>query len=200
MGNDVRFDVRENLRDIVRKFESSTREQVAAALPRALNRTLTTTRAAAARLLGKGYPGMKAATLKRQIKFTRASKALPTAVLTFSGRRFRLYGNFNVRTRNTRYGTGVPQGARLPANLLTGDNRPVSGADAVKMFLARSGRNGRPNFWLRLGRDRMPITVVVVRGLAGAYVQEKIDQALIPIARDRFVVAITQELKFRTGA
>jgi hypothetical protein len=198
MAASVVFDVRGSLRESLKRFEGAVNADIERAVPRALNRTLTTVRAASARQLAKFYPGLKRSTLKRQIKFKRATVSSQTASLTFSGKRFRLFGNFNVRRKQFRWGTGIAPSARLPGFLERGDGTPITPEDLNRVFLQRP-KGGAANWWLREGKARMPISVVVVRGLSAAFVEGQVASALGPVARARFMRALEQELKFRTG-
>lgn len=167
-----------------------TAERMKAAV-RALNRTLTTVRAEGARDMGLAYRGLKISAIKRQMRFKRASQAHPAAVLTFSNRRFRLFGNW--RTTQTRRGVRT---GRLPFRLETGGGRRLDPEALRHAFLQRS-RQGTANVWLRAGKERYPIEVIVAPSLAEAFVERAIGEALSRRARARFGAVFQQEAKFR---
>lgn len=195
----VRFDVRNNAAEIAARFERAAQQDIERARVAAINRAVTTVRAEASRRLAPAYPGLRASKLKARITFKRASRAAPTAVITFSNRRFGLWAQFNVRTRNTRYGTGVAPGARLPEVLVSGANVTLTEAQRGRIFLARSRNHNRPNFWTRQGPQRMPIDVVLVPALASTYRARGLEAQLTTVAAKRFATVFAQQLKFRTG-
>jgi len=160
---------------------------------RALNRTMTTVRAEAARAMAREYEGLKIGTLKRQMRFKRATASEADASITFSNRRFRLYGNWNVRhSRGQRVRL-----ARLPFRVETGEGRRLDPAALSGAFLQRAKSNGTPNVFLRVGRARYPITALVAPSLSSAFVERQVGEKLARIARTRFAVVFAQELKFR---
>jgi hypothetical protein len=160
---------------------------------RALNRTMTTVRAEAARAMAREYEGLKIGTLKRQMRFKRATASEAAASITFSNRRFRLYGNWSLRhSRGQRVRT-----ARLPFRVETGEGRRLDPAALRDAFIQRAKSNGAPNLFLRAGRERYPITVLVAPSLSSAFVERQVGEKLARIARTRFAVVFAQELKFR---
>ena len=175
---------------------------------RTLNRTMTTVRAEGAREMAGIYPGLKIRTIKAQMKFARATRGRPEAVITFSGKRFRLFGNWpltktvtakGVRTRlrgfgSARAGVALP---RLPFRVETGDGVAVSAAELRQAFIQRAASSGVPNVFIRTGRGRYPISVLVAPSLAAAFVEKGIGDALSRSARMRFETVFVQEAKFR---
>lgn len=188
----ITIDVQHNLRELTARLDLLPKEVMASAV-RSLNRTLTTVRAEAARDMAAEYRGLKVGTLKRQMKFKRATRMEPVASITFSNKRFRLYGNWNIRHSG---GQHLRLG-RLPFRLETGDGRQIGDAELRGAFIQRARLNGQPNVFLRTGRDRYPIAVLVAPSLAAAFVERSVGKRLATVARDRFLVVLQQEAKFQ---
>jgi len=190
-----KLDIRHDMNRLVADLGLLKAEILPAAVS-ALNKTLTTVRAQAARALRDEYPGFKAAVLKRQMRFKRASRLEPSAVLTFSNKRLRLFGNRRLSLIQTRYGTGVRLG-KLPFRLEAADGRAIDPQDLQRAFVQRSRATSVPNVWLRAGKARLPIDVVLAPSLSSAVVEKRIGEALLRVARSRFAVVFAQEGKFR---
>lgn len=188
----ITVDVQHSLRALTARLDLVPKEVMAAAV-RSLNRTMTTVRAEAARDMAAEFRGLKIGTLKRQMKFKRATRSEPVASITFSNKRFRLYGNWNIRHSG---GKHLRLG-RLPFRLETGDGRQIGDAELRSAFIQRARTNGVPNVFLRTGRARYPIAVLVAPSLAAAYVERAIGRRLAQVARDRFAVVLQQEAKFQ---
>lgn len=203
-----KIEIRHTLDEYTRRLGLLQGERMQAAV-RTLNRTLTTVRAEGARSMSREYPGLKIGTLKRQMKFERASRTKPEAALVFSGKRFRLFGNWpiaktltatgvRVRLRGLQKGRGgISVPARLPFRVETGDGKPVSIAQLRQAFIQRPRSGGQPNVFVRSGRDRYPIEVLVAPSLAAAFIERGIGDALSRTARQRFEVVFQQEAQFR---
>ena len=189
------LDIRHDMNRLVADLGLMKAEILPAAVS-ALNKTLTTVRAQAARALRDEYPGFKASVLKRQMRFKRASRLEPRAVLTFSNKRLRLFGNKRLSLVQTRYGTGVRLG-KLPFRLETADGSAIDPADLRRAFVQRSRASRVPNVWLRKGKALLPIDVVLAPSLSSAVVEKRIGEALLRVARTRFAVVFAQEGRFR---
>src|SRR5262245_54828359 len=92
---------------------------------RARNRSMVSAKADAAKRMSPDLGGIKVGTIKFQIKQKSATQAAPLASLEFSNKRFRLFGNFNLKLLNSKYGTGVRLG-RMPYRLEFADGTAVT--------------------------------------------------------------------------
>jgi hypothetical protein len=192
-------DIRHDMEGLSARLGLIAKEHQAAAV-RALNRTMTTVRAESARALGREYRGLKIGAIKSRIRQLRADRSNLRAVLVYSGKRMRL-SNFRLGLRSTRWGTGV-QTSGLPARILrvdaiSGRARPVTAAELRSAFVQRARQNATPNVWLRQGKESMPIDVLVVPSLSETLVQQRIGEAMLLLARARFLVVFAQEAKFQ---
>lgn len=187
------LNVRHDLQRLEARLGAYPRERMIAAV-RAFNRAMTTVRAEGARSMAAELPGLKIGTIKRQMKQRRATQANPVAVLEFTAKRFRLFGNF--ADRQTR--RGVPL-RRMPWRLENLEGEEVRPAALAHAFIQRARVSGVPNVWLRtsLVGKRYPISAVLAPSLASAFVQRRIGQALLRIGRARLAVVLEQEMKFR---
>ena len=170
-------------------------QELLAADVRAKNRTASSSRTEAVRLLRVLLPGIKAGTLRRQLKITRASRSVPRATLEFSAKRLRLFGNVPLQRIASKYGTGARLG-RLPFRIELADGTPISAAQLTRMFIQRSS-SGRSNVWVREGSKSRPIQAVVTGTLSRAYREEGVGSAVISFGRARFRTVLTQEFRYR---
>lgn len=159
---------------------------------RAKNRAATSTRALAVRRLQQDLPGLKAGAIRRQLKIIRATRANPRAVLEFSAKRFRLFGNFN--TRQTKGGV---RASRLPWRLEDLDGDIIPPQVLAHAFIQRSTRTGVPNVWIRVNKMRYPITALLASSLATAFNKRGLGVELIAYGRGRFRAVFAQEMKYR---
>lgn len=199
MGNDLSFNMRSDLKKAVAEFRVRTEAEMRAAASRAINRSLTTARAESVRALRKHYPGLKAKAVRSRILMRRARRNELTGVLTFSGKRFGYFGNFQVGLVQTPYGTGIKPAGRLPFGLQTALGDKLARGDLKSAFVQRSRRGRRAAVWLRVGKRSMPITPVVALGVSSALVQQRIDRLVVRVVRRRFETVLRQEMKFRKG-
>ncbi len=186
------FRVTHNVAGLARRVQLSAVEFRRASV-RALNKTMTTVRAEGARELADLYPGIKIGTIKARISMDRATAARSSGALSFSGKRFRLYGNWvNAQTK-----TGVRLGAsRRPWRLETLDGTVVTEDALAHAFIQRSTKTGKPHVWIRVGAARYPITALLGSSLAEAFDKKGIGPKLIRISKDRFAVIFQQEARF----
>ena len=193
-----RIDIRHDMERLSWQLGLLANEQMPAAI-RAMNRSLTTVRAEAARTLSEHYAGLRVFAIRRRIRFFRASRQKPNAVLRFGTQRFRLI-NWNVRQTRTGVVGRIPPGLmRLDA--FDGKSSPVSPAQLRHAFIRTSRSKFNPrglaNVWLRQGKDRTPIDVVVSPSLSETLAAQHINAALARRAQERFAVVFLQEAKFR---
>lgn len=185
----ISIDIRHDLGALAERLGLLAKERQAAAVS-ALNKTLTTVRARAARDLARDYAGLKVGVLKKQLRFRRATRSEARAVLTFGNRRFRL---INWRVRQSPGGVR----GRLPWALETGDGQPIPAAQLRHAFIQRATTNGVENVFLRAGRARYPLHVLLAPSLSYTVVQKRLNTALSRFARERFAVVFQQDAKFR---
>ncbi len=185
------IDVRHDLKRLSADLALLPKETMAAAV-RALNRTMITVRAEAARTLRVELPRVKVSALKARIKLQRASRERPVAALTFSGRRFALYGNFGMRTLS---GFGV-RFSKLPWRIETISGDTVTPEMLARAFRQRSRRGGRASVFARHTKVRESFEILVAPGVARAFAERGIGDALVQVTRDRFAIVFQQEAKF----
>lgn len=186
---------RHDLRRLERALGLYPKEVMAAAV-RAKNRSMTSARDQGARRVQQDLGGIKIGTIKRQLKRLRASAARPMAVLEFSEKRFRAFGNLTVRQIATKWGTGARIG-RLPFRLELADGTPVSAEQMRRFFLQRTRSTGRVNVWVREGTRSHPFHSVVVPSLAHVFRERGLGDFVADVWRERFAVVFRQEAKFR---
>lgn len=188
---DLRVDVRHQLASLADRIALLPEERLLAGV-RAANRTMTTVRAQASRALRPEYPGIKAAQIKARMPLKRATRSEPIAAITFSGKRFTLYGGFGMRA----LGKWGVRFSKLPWRIET-----VSGEEVSPQMLQRAFRNrgtgGRAQVFSRHTKVRTSHEVLVAPGLARAIVERHHGEALRNFARSRFMVVFFQEAKYR---
>jgi hypothetical protein len=185
------INVKHDLAELSARLGLMQQERMAAAV-RAANRTMTTVRKRAADDLKKEYPGLRVSQLKARMKLTRATRQTPVAAVTFSGRRIALFGNFGMRSVG-RWGARF---SKLPWRLETISGEPVTQEMLARAFRQR-GPGGRASVFARHTKVRTSHEVLLAPGVARALVEQKIGDALVRFARDRFSVVFVQEAKFR---
>jgi hypothetical protein len=187
-----RVDVRHDLARLELNLGLYADERLRAAV-RAANRTMTTARADAARRLKEDYAGLKISQLKARLKLQRATASRPVAAITFSGRRFALYGNFGMRAAG-QWGVGF---RGLPWRLETVSGEEVTPEMLRRAFRQRSRRSGRADVFSRLGPKRASFELVLAPGLARAFSERKVGEATVRAIETRFPVVFRQEARFR---
>lgn len=179
----------------LRALEAALREYPRALLQadvRTKNRTAAATRTEAVRRLRAELPGLKAGVIRRQMKIVRATSTNPRALLEFTAKRFRLFGNFNAR--QTKGGVRV---SRLPWRIETLDGDIVPPQILAHAFIQRGRRSGVPHVWIRVGPQRYPITALLGSSLATAFKQRGLGSELIAFGRSRFRIVFGQEMRYR---
>lgn len=183
------IDVKHDLAGLSARLGLLAKERVAASV-RALNRTMTTVRAQGARDLAKEYPGLKIAAIKKRMRFQRATRSSMRAFVDFSGKRFRLT---NWAVRQTKTGVRL----RMPWGIVTGGGGAIPADRLRNAFLQVATTNGVRNVFLRVGKQRYPLHVLLAPGLAEAFRERRVGARLTRFARARFSVVFQQEAKFR---
>lgn len=116
----------------------------------------------------------------------RATSGDLRAAVIFSARRLRLA---NWRVRQTKQ--GVVFGGRGPARIMTGAGRELSREDLRRAFIQYP--RGVRNAWLRVGKARYPIDVLVTPSLSETVVKKALLPRLERRARERFLIVLEQE-------
>lgn len=190
------IDVRTNAGAVILELQRYGTNVKEGAIVRALNRTLTTVRLEAQKIL-QPEVGLPAMQVRRQILFTRATKATLKALLRFSNKRIRL----------TRYDARqMADGVKLrgPKYLIA---KPTWGAAEYELtleqlrhaFIVASRRNNPGNalnVWLREGRERYPLILLLAPSLSDVFVRSAIGKSMVAVAQRRFAEVIAQELRF----
>ena len=185
-----------DLRGLEARLRLHPKELLAADV-RTRNRVASSSRTHAVRLLRPELAGLKAGTIRRQLKITRATGARPVATLEFSAKRLRVFGNVALRLIATKWGTGARLG-RLPFRLELADGSPVTAEQMSRFFIQRT-RSGRPNVLVREGRKSTPIQAVVLPSPSHAFRERGVGAQTIAYGRGRFRVVFAQEMKFRVS-
>lgn len=182
--------VQHNLDSLGRALELSADEALAAGV-RSMNRAATTVRAESVRHIAEFLPGLKLASIRRQTKIDRASNTTRRAIIEISAKRFRLYSNFT--TRQSKH--GVPL-RRFPWRMESADGEEISPAELRKAFIQRGRQSGRPNVWVRLGKQRFPITAIFAASAAMTFRERNLGPELMDIGRQRLKDVYEQETRF----
>lgn len=191
----LKIPVSHNVQEIIETLRLTARE-AASANARASNRTATGARADAARGLAKQYGGaLKIGTIKGRIRLKRATRRDPVAVLTFSGRRFALFGNFGMRT----VGKWGVRFRRLPWRVETISGESVSAEMLARAFRQRVRSSGRASVFARRTKARASAEILVAPGVARAVAERNIGAALKRAIGTRFPAAFRQEANFLLG-
>lgn len=199
----IKVDVRSNVGDARRRMTALRESVQDQAVVRALNRTLTTVRAAAQREIRKEYPGLRAGTVREELKIRRATRAVMNAKITVQGRRMPL---IDFAASQTRRGVSVRikgQRKRVDHAFIT---TLKSGHKGVFVRAPNSKAQGsRMNFRIGVGsrlRKRghdLPIAELTSIGLPRAFNNQKVQQALNSLARSTFLKNLQAEINYRTA-
>jgi hypothetical protein len=196
------IDVRYDNRRLLARLESLRTGVKERATSRALNRTITTVRAEAAREISRELgPPFRVGTVRGSLRVKRATRASLTAILTAGGRRNLPLGFF--RARQTRTGVSARVGGRavtIPGAFIN----DKYGRDVVRVraasfkgqqFDAVSRRNKRVQ---RRGPD-FPVAEVLVPGIPARFIEQRVQQKMTATARTRFSTVLAQEIAFERG-
>lgn len=189
----MRLDIRENIQAATLSLTAIPEKASKQATVRALNRTITSVRAQAAREMRKDYGSLPIRILKAMMKFTRANTATLTAKLTFSNKRIPL-----IRWNAVQTSRGVR--VKGPKRMQTWGGKEITPDMLSSAFIQAAGSNGVRNVFIRLGSKRYPIEGIVSASLAATYVEGKISAALNTAARLKFQENFVRELRFALGA
>jgi len=171
------------------------------AVARALNRTATTVRAEAARLIAGELRPVNVGEIKKGITIRRATRNFLTATVRANGRR--KIPITALKARQTKKGVTVRVGGKTysidHAFITKKGNRdkarlraPSFKGQLVTATDYRAKRTGKK------GPD-YPVAELFVPGVPTVFVEARILRALGAVARQRFAVALAQEVKFATS-
>jgi hypothetical protein len=178
----VNIDVRADMVGAL-TFLGAVESEHKSATVRGLNRAVESARAEAVRKLRPLYPGLKVSSIRNRIKLKFASRTTLMSQARFSGSRIPAFGNFGMRSVG-RFGVRF---GKLPYRLETPEGDLVDGAMLQRAFRNRLTATGRAAVLSRVGKDRMPITVLLAPALGQAVVEKQLLQALGTVGRERFM-------------
>jgi hypothetical protein len=186
---DVRADI-DRVKASLKATQVDIRDQVAV---RALNRTIGSVRAEAARSMKQDYGTLPIKTLKGLMRFIKANRTTLTAQLIFSQKRIRLT---EWNPRQTTKGVRVKGPKQLET--FSGDHiDPARTAELLShAFIQKTRKGGVENVWIRIGRERYPIDGLVAPSLARTFVEGAIRGALVRSAQEKFVINFQRELAY----
>lgn len=190
----IDLDIRADLGRVQATLGLLEREVLPAAV-RAINKTLTTVRAEAARELRPMYPGLKVSALKARLKLERATRAKAFGAVVFSGSRISLYGNFGMRA----FGTWGVRFGKLPWRVETLSGDVATGelkANPTRLFRNRLRRGGRATVFLRWTEQRLSHEMLLAPGVAQALAESAIGNKMVTVGRRRFLEVFDQEARF----
>jgi hypothetical protein len=195
----MRIDVHFDAKRAIAALEGYREGVGARAVSRALNRTATTVRAEAARVIAPQVRPLRIGEIRRAIAVRRSTPDTLVAVVRAGGRR--RIPITALGARQTRAGVRVRVGGRsfLIQHAFIG---PVRGGrdgarirapdfkgqlvDAVRYRQKRVNRSGMD----------VPIAEIFAPGIPAVFVERQVLEVLGRVARERFAVAIAQEVRF----
>lgn len=188
----IQVDVRADIKK-VQIFLKATEQGTKRATARALNRTATTVRAEAARMLQEKR-NLPISIIKRAMRIVRATVGRLTASVVVSGRPISMR-NFS-RLRFERMGGKITGISGISAKILKADRYKLLQRHGNKAFTNPKIGGGLPIMYRR-GKSRLPISSwAPVPGLPTVLVQRKIADALRAVASAMFRERIKAELNY----
>jgi hypothetical protein len=177
----MRLNVSFDAREVERALTDLERQALPAAMTRALNKTATAVRANVTRQIRKERPGLKAGTIREQLKIERAKRRLPEASVVASGRPIPLrdYG-----ARKTKAGVTVQVGP--------GGRKRVAHNGNRAFVVDRIGGH----VFAREGRKRLPIKKLYGPSIPSTFLKEPIVQAMREEAGRTMPKRLREELNF----
>ena len=186
----IHVSVRGDITKALRKLDV-TREQARKAIPRALNKTATTARAEAAREIKAAGYGLKIAAIKKSITIVKATGAELRAIVRASGKPTPL---IEYEARQTRAGVTVAvlRGRKLIKGAFIATMPTGHRGVFVRQGMTRKRvmRNGR------LTSSGLPIRELYGPSVPQAFANTVVQAALASAIRERFPIALRQELRF----
>lgn len=187
----IKVNVRSNVKEVIAEIQRLPGQVVEPATIRALNRTLASSRVYAARELKRDYGSLPIAALKAQMRVRQANRTNLRAVMTFSGRRIRL-SQYGV----SQTAAGL-KGRGLPKKLTDQAGRQVAPPRLANAFLNRTRRHRTLQAFVREGKGRYPLQILLAPALAESIVEGSIGNALATRAVAKFQETLEREIKFR---
>jgi hypothetical protein len=188
----VALDIRHDISGAQAKLHLHEKAVMTAAV-RAMNRTNTTVRKETANSLQEFYPGMKVSTLKAKLRMTKATRNKPESRLDPAKGRVPLMGNFGMARRG-RFGVyfsklpwriETPDGESIPPQLLQ-----------TNAFVNPLQVSGRLVVFVRLGRRRLPIGVLLAPGPAKTIVEKGLRARMYRLGAEIFNRNFNRELAY----
>lgn len=190
----IQLDAKHTLDRLSRDLELTPQDTMRAGVG-AINGSIRTTIAYAARVLGRSYTGLKIGSIKRQIRAEWASPKQQEikGAVEFTRKRFRLLSNF--RATQTRRGVRLGRGG--PWRVETLDGQTVPPAALAHAFIQRARRGGE-QVWIRVGQKRYPITALLAPSLAVTVSEDgkNLMPFVLATAAERFTTVFGQRAKF----
>lgn len=193
----VKADISQALRKI-----AASKEDVAKAVPRALNKTATTVRAEAARkIVSVGY-GIKINAIKRSLSIRRATQAQRVAIVKATGRPIPLI-NYGARQTKPGVSVAVLHGRKTVrhafiATMHSGHKGVFIRADVNAAAANAKGFKIHRQRAAGVSRHGLPIDELFGPGVPSAFANQAVQTAIAQVARERFGVVLNQELRYIT--
>lgn len=178
----VVVDVRTDVNALVLTLRDLKQQTIDGATVRALNRTATTVRAEAARLIREEY-NLKVGTIKDQIRIERATRQRLAAKVIASGRPIPLIEFSPNQTRD-----GVTVKVKQSRKLIRHAFIATMPSGHQGVYIRRGFGNDRA--------PRLPIDQLFSISLPVAFTRKQILKALVDVVRRRFPEAFRQEARF----
>lgn len=193
----VKADISQALRKI-----NASKEDVAKAVPRALNKTATTVRAEAARkIVSVGY-GMKIAAIKRNLSIRRATASERVAIVRATGKPIPLI-NYGARQTKPGVSVAVLHGRKTVrhafiATMKSGHKGVFIRADVHEGAVNAKGFKVTRMRAAAASKHGLPIDELFGPGVPSAFGNQAVQTAIAQVARERFGVVLDQELRYIT--
>jgi hypothetical protein len=192
----MQVDVKHDLRRLSIELGLYPKERLAAAVS-AVNKTLTTVRAEAARRIAASYK-IKTNEAKKSLRIEKSSRNEVRGAVVASGQPIPLFA-FSARQTKKGVTVNVTGKRKLMRHAFIATMK--SGHKGV-FIRSRGGghpvqfRHGKGSRLRKKGRD-LPITELISISVPAAFALAKVGQALIAVAQKRFAEAFAQEARFR---
>jgi hypothetical protein len=222
----VTLDLTSNIAPVAARFSALTRKIEEQATVRSLNRAIVTARATAAREIAKEYPGIKIAKTKEAMKTINATRGKPEAMLRVQGARLPLIDfvagrvslsgvNFVRRRGKLRVSSVAKQteGIRVrikgQIKLIPHAFIAMTKSGHIGVFVRAYSSKSTSDMKFRFGKDSrikpwpshdLPIAELTTLNIPRAFMNEKVQGVIKPVARDAFLKNLQAELAYRTGS
>lgn len=200
----IDINVKADITGALRRFDLM-REDATRAIPRALNRTLTTAQSQAAReIVDAGY-GLKVSAIKKSLDLTRAVPNRLTAILRATGRPIPLIA-YGARQTGKGVSVNVLHGRKVIAGAFIATM--PSGHQGVFVRVGAADSKGLAAHGISTGkaqrsprgaggkRHGLPIRELYGPSIPKAFANRIVREALTQAVKDRFPTALDQELRY----